>query len=78
MHIPGKHFFRDHYQFRPDLIAQAVNWLGAILRALKQLDAAGEFMLKGAAQFVARTAELSPTERREGVRHVIQRVQAGE
>jgi len=68
--------FRDHYQFRPDLIAQAENWLGAILLAQKQLDAAGEIMLKGADQFLARTAELSPNERREGVSHVIQLFQA--
>ena len=72
----AKTIFRDNYAQRPELAAQPENWLGTILVLQKEPAIAEELMLKGADQFLAPTAELSPNERREGVNHVIQLYQA--
>jgi len=68
--------FRDNYALKPELAAQTENWLGAILLIQKQPAAAEELILKGTDQFLARTAEISPNERQEGMDHVIQLYQA--
>ena len=62
--------FREKYPFKPQFAAQAENWLGAIMQA-QNLPEAERFLLPGLEQFFARTAEMSPNERREAVSHVI-------
>ena len=66
-------FFREDpvSKPRPELAAQAANWLGAIQVARKAYPEAEKLMLPGSEQFFAPTADMTPNERRIAVRHII-------
>jgi tetratricopeptide (TPR) repeat protein len=61
---------------KPDLAAQTANWLGAIQLARHDYAQAETNVLSGSEQFFARTAEMSPNERRLAVSHIISLYQA--
>ena len=61
---------------KPDLAAQTANWLGAIQLARNDYAQAETNLLSGWEQFFARTAEMSPNERRLAVSHIISLYQA--
>jgi tetratricopeptide (TPR) repeat protein len=61
---------------KPELAAQAANWLGAILVARKAYPEAKELMLPDSDRFFAPNVEMSPTERRLAVGHILALYQA--
>ena len=61
---------------RPELAAQAANWLATIEVARKAYAQAEALMLPGLEVFFAARAELSPNERRIAISHFIQLYQA--
>src|SRR5947207_14690357 len=65
-------FFRGDVstKSRPELAAQAANWLGAIQLARNAYPEAEALKLPGSDQFFAARAEMSPNERRIAVGHV--------
>jgi tetratricopeptide (TPR) repeat protein len=71
-------FFRSDaaHKPKPELGAQAANWLGAIQLARNDYAQAETNLLSGWEQFFARTAEMSPNERRLAVSHIISLYQA--
>ena len=71
-------FFRSHaaQNPKPDLAAQAANWLGAIQLARNDYAHAETNLLSGWEPFFAATAEMSPNERRLAVSHIISFCQA--
>src|SRR5947207_14595254 len=71
-------FFRGDVstKSRPELAAQAANWLGAIQLARNAYPEAEALMLRGYEQFFAPRAEMSPNERRIAVCHVVKLYQA--
>jgi eukaryotic-like serine/threonine-protein kinase len=66
----------DSNKPKPELAAQAANWLGAIQVARKAYPEAEALMLPGSERFFAPTAEMSPNERRMAVGHVVKLYQA--
>ncbi len=67
----ARNFFRNYYPTKLELIAQAENGLGALqLRRAAYTEAEG-LLLPGADQFFARSAEMSPQERRDALAKVI-------
>ncbi len=71
-------FFREDAssKSRPELAAQAANWLGAIQLGRKAYPEAEELMLPGYEPFFTATAELTPNERRLAVGHIVKLYQA--
>jgi tetratricopeptide (TPR) repeat protein len=71
-------FFRSDaaHKPKPDLAAQTANWFGTIQLARKDYAQAETNLLSGSEQFFARTAEMSPNERRLAVGHIITLYQA--
>jgi len=63
--------FREHLPMRVDLAAQAANWLGAIRVAGKAYREAETLLLSGSDELFASAAEMSPTERRLAVSHLV-------
>jgi hypothetical protein len=63
--------FREHLATKPDLAAQAANWLGTILVARKDYTSAETLLLSGADLILSRAAEMSPNERRAAVGHIV-------
>jgi serine/threonine protein kinase len=63
--------FREQYAMKPELAAQAANWLGAIQLARKAYPEAESLLLSGSDQFFVPTAGLSPKERRLAVGHIV-------
>ena len=63
---------------RPELAAQAANWLGAIQLGRKAYPEAEALMLPGYEPFFATSAEMSPNERRIAVGHIVSLYQAWE
>jgi eukaryotic-like serine/threonine-protein kinase len=61
---------------RPELAAQAANWLGAIQLARKDYPKAEALLLADSQQFLNPAAEMSPHERRQAVGHIIALYQA--
>jgi tetratricopeptide (TPR) repeat protein len=68
--------FREHLATKPDLAAQAANWLGAILVARKDYTNAEKLLLSGADQILGRAAEMSPNERRLALSNIFTLYQA--
>jgi len=66
-------FFREDpvCQPRPELAAQAANWLGAIRLARTNYAEAEPYLLSGTEQFFAATADMTPNERRLAVGHIV-------
>jgi serine/threonine protein kinase len=71
-------FFREDPVSKPipELAAQAANWLGAIRLARTNYTEAEPYLLSGADQFFAPTAEMSPNERRLAVGHIVKLYEA--
>jgi tetratricopeptide (TPR) repeat protein len=71
-------FFRSDaaYKPKPELAAQAANWLGIILVARKAYPEAKALMLPVPNLFFAVNAEMSPNERRLAVGHIVALYQA--
>ncbi len=71
-------FFREDAssKSRPELAAQAANWLGAIQIGRKAYPEAEALMLSGYEPFFTATAELTPNERRLAVGHIVKLYQA--
>jgi len=71
-------FFRGDVssKSRPELAAQAANWLGAIQVARKAYPEAESLLLSASDEFFTQAAELSPNERRVAVRHIVNLYQA--
>jgi eukaryotic-like serine/threonine-protein kinase len=71
-------FFRSDaaHNPRPELAAQAANWLGVILVARRAYPEAEELMLPDSDRFFAVGAEMSPNERRLAVGHIVALYQA--
>ncbi len=63
-------------KFRPELAAQAANWLGAIKVARKAYPEAEALLLADSDRFFAPAAEMSPNERRVAVGHIVDLYQA--
>jgi len=63
-------------KLRPELPAQAANWLGAIQLARKAYPEAEALMLPGSERFFAANAEMSPNERRVAVGHIVELYEA--
>jgi tetratricopeptide (TPR) repeat protein len=61
---------------RPELAAQAANWLGAVKLARKAYPEAETLMLRGPDHFFPVAVEMSPNERRVAVGHIVQLYQA--
>jgi serine/threonine protein kinase len=61
---------------KPELPAQAENWLGAIQLARKAYPEAEALLLPGAECFFAAKAEMSPNERRVAVGHIVKLYEA--
>jgi eukaryotic-like serine/threonine-protein kinase len=66
----------DSNKTRPELAAQAENWLGSIQVARKAYPEAEALMRSGFERFFAANAEMSPNERRVTVGHIVQLYQA--
>jgi tetratricopeptide (TPR) repeat protein len=64
--------FRERYPMQRELTAQAANWLGAVHVARHTYPEAEGFLLADPEQFFAPTAQMSVTERRAAVGHIIQ------
>ena len=66
-------FFREDpvCQPRPELAAQAANWLGAIQVERKSFAEAETNLLSGSAQFFVPTSDMTPNERRLAVGHIV-------
>ena len=65
-------FFREHPIGKRDALAvQAANWLGAIRVAGKAYREAETLLLAGSDELFAAAAEMSPTERRLAVSHLV-------
>jgi len=62
--------------FRPELAAQAANWLGVIQMGRKAYPEAEALMLPGSERFFAANAEMSPNERRLAVGHIVKLYEA--
>jgi serine/threonine protein kinase len=72
-------FLRDgSMKSRPELAAQAENWLGAIQIGRKAYPQAEALMLPGSGLFFAAKAEISPNERRLAVGHIVRLYEAWE
>lgn len=73
-------FFRSDaaHKPRPELAAQAANWLGAILVARKAYPEAEKLMLPDSDRFSAVSVEMSPNELRLAVGHLVALYQAWE
>jgi hypothetical protein len=56
---------------KPELSAEAENWLGAIKLAQNDYSAAEPLLLQNADRLFVPTGELSPNERRLAVEHLI-------
>jgi tetratricopeptide (TPR) repeat protein len=71
-------FFRDEEwsKPRPELAAQAANWLGAIQLARKAYPEAEALLLPGSGSFFAPAADMSPDERRLAFGHILNLYQA--
>ncbi len=63
-------------KLRPELPAQAANWLGAIQLARKAYPEAEALVLPGSDRFFAANAEMSPNERRVAVGHIVKLYEA--
>jgi len=63
--------FREDFPKKPELAAQAANWLGAIYVARKDYSNAEPLLLLGPDQFFLPAAEMSPNERRLAIGHVV-------
>ncbi|MEY2427208.1 MAG: eukaryotic-like serine/threonine-protein kinase, partial [Verrucomicrobiota bacterium] len=61
---------------RPELAAQAANWLGAIQLARKAYPEAEKLMLPGCERFFAANVEMTPNELRVAVGHIVNLYQA--
>jgi tetratricopeptide (TPR) repeat protein len=68
--------FQEHLAMKPDLAAQAANWLGVTLVARKDYTSAETLLLSGADQILGRSAEMSPNERRLAVSNIVNLYQA--
>ena len=66
-------FFREDAssKSRPELAAQAENWLGVIQLGRKAYPQAEALMLAGSDRFFAPAVEMSPNERRLAVGHIV-------
>ena len=58
-------------KLRPELAAQAVNWLGAIQVTRKAYLEAEALLLSGCDLFFTQAIEMSPNERRLAVGHIV-------
>jgi tetratricopeptide (TPR) repeat protein len=65
-------------KLRPELPAQAANWLGAIQLSRKAYPEAEALMLPGSDSFIVAKAEMSPHERRLAVGHIVKLYEAWE
>jgi eukaryotic-like serine/threonine-protein kinase len=61
---------------RPELAAQAANWLGAIQLGRKNFSEAETLLLSGSERLFASAAEVSPNERRLAVGHIVKLYEA--
>jgi len=62
---------REESSAKPELVAQAANWLGAIRTARKAYPEAEAQMLPGSDSFFAAKCVMSPNERRVAVGHIV-------
>jgi tetratricopeptide (TPR) repeat protein len=71
-------FFREDpvSKPRPELAAQAANWLGAIQLARKNYPEAGTLLLQDPDQFFTPAVDMTPNERRLAVGHIVNFYQA--
>jgi serine/threonine protein kinase len=71
-------FFREDpiCKPKPELAAQAANWLGAIQLERKDYPKAEALLLSGSDPFFAPTSDMSPNERRVAVGHIVELYQA--
>jgi len=67
---------REDAAVKPELTAQAANWLGAIQIGRKAYPEAEALMLPGADSFFATNAVMSPNERRVAVGHIVKLYEA--
>jgi serine/threonine protein kinase len=70
--------FRERLPGKPELAAQAANWLGVIQTQRRNYTDAESLLLSGAEQLFTPAAEMSPNERRLAVGHIISLYQAWE
>jgi hypothetical protein len=68
--------FREHYARKPELAAQAENWLGAIQAARHAYPEAEALLLPGSERFFAPSLGMSAKEKRAAVGHIVQLYQA--
>jgi tetratricopeptide (TPR) repeat protein len=68
--------FRENYADQPRLAAAAENWLGAVYLARHNLAEAERALLPLREQFLAPTIQMSPRERRECLKHIVQLYEA--
>ena len=68
--------FGEHLATKPDLAAQAANWLAVILVARKDYTNAETLLLSGVDQILGPAAEMSPNERRLAVSNIFNLYQA--
>ena len=73
-------FFREDpvSKPRPELAAQAANWLGTIQLQRKDYAKAEPLLLSGSDQFFAPASDMTPSERRVAVGHIVRLYQAWE
>jgi serine/threonine protein kinase/Flp pilus assembly protein TadD len=64
--------FRQNYSMKPELAAQAANWLGTIQLARHRYAEAEALLLPSVDPILASTAGLSPAEQRTAIEHVVQ------
>jgi tetratricopeptide (TPR) repeat protein len=68
--------FREQLPGKPELAAQAANWLGVIQARRTNYTEAEILLLSGSEQFFLPAVEMSPNERRLAVGHIISFYQA--
>jgi len=68
--------FRERYAMKPELAAQAENWLGAIAVAHRDYTKAEALLTANPSALLAPTAAISAAERRTTIGHIIELYQA--
>jgi hypothetical protein len=64
--------FLEHLAAKPELAAEAENWLGAVQLARNDYPAAEDLLLQNAERLVKPSSEVSPHERRAAIGHIVQ------
>ena len=68
--------FREHYAMKPELAAQAANWLGTIQTAHGAYPEAEALLLSNPQVFSTLAAAMSPAEKRTAIGHIVKLYQA--